>query len=607
MAKRKKVIRPYQNFNPDNYVTARQLVHKFGISADSMNSFTPATYFKNPDSSSVKPLQAWKKQDVDSYIKTRQEKGEEVSPKKRDFYDSRLSYTDAKKRRKQIDKLFDSYDFFNISESEKSSSRSFVIHVGQTNSGKTYHALNAMKTGASGVYLGPLRLLALEIYETMNMDGYPCSLLTGEESDDMPGAKYIASTIEMLDEYSSYDVAVIDEAQMMADRKRGAHWVRAILGVKAREVHICTAPEGLTLIQSLLRSIAEPRNISVQYHDRLVPLEFRGKISGLKDAQPGDAFITFSRKGVLGIAAELENLGFNVSVIYGSLPPASRREEVRKFSSGENSVMVATDAIGMGVSMPIKRIVFCDTYKFNGEESVPLTVSEIKQIAGRAGRFGKYPVGEVVTLTDVDRIEKGLYDVAPAIKNLTVPFPLDALDSEYSVKELLVAWKNRRTVKGIVLEDVSEYLVLLNTLGSFASKLDKRFLYKMISCPVDTKKADTVYYWFSCVRKLYEEVFGGKELSLPELFVTKSNTLEDCEYLYRCLDIRHQLLRRVGVSDDCTKEKTFLTDKINELLSKDKKSYLKRCRSCGKPLPATFRYSVCDKCHYLSMNPWIDF
>lgn len=59
--------------------------------------------------------------------------------------------------------------------------RRFVIHEGPTNSGKTYDALQALKRAEKGTYLGPLRLLALEMFDTLNADGCPCTLLTGEE------------------------------------------------------------------------------------------------------------------------------------------------------------------------------------------------------------------------------------------------------------------------------------------------------------------------------------------------------------------------------------------------------------------------------------------
>ena len=45
--------------------------------------------------------------------------------------------------------------------------RHFILHIGPTNSGKTFCALERLKTAQNGVYLGPLRLLALEVYEKM--------------------------------------------------------------------------------------------------------------------------------------------------------------------------------------------------------------------------------------------------------------------------------------------------------------------------------------------------------------------------------------------------------------------------------------------------------
>ena len=90
--------------------------------------------------------------------------------------------------------------------------RKFYLHVGPTNSGKTYQALQALRKASSGVYLGPLRLLALEVCETLNYDGIPCDLLTGEEAIEVPGANITASTIELCDYQKHYEVAVIDEA-----------------------------------------------------------------------------------------------------------------------------------------------------------------------------------------------------------------------------------------------------------------------------------------------------------------------------------------------------------------------------------------------------------
>ena len=113
------------------------------------------------------------------------------------------------------------------------------MHVGPTNCGKTYQALERLKTAENGVYLGPLRLLALEVYEKMTDAGIPCTMLTGEECIYQENSRIVSSTIEMLDISGYYDIAVIDEAQMIADEERGHSWTRSILGLKAKEIHIC--------------------------------------------------------------------------------------------------------------------------------------------------------------------------------------------------------------------------------------------------------------------------------------------------------------------------------------------------------------------------------
>ncbi len=68
--------------------------------------------------------------------------------------------------------------------------------MGPTNSGKTYSALERLKEADSGYYLAPLRLLALEGYETLKRDGVNVSLITGEEEIIDEDSTHIASTIE---------------------------------------------------------------------------------------------------------------------------------------------------------------------------------------------------------------------------------------------------------------------------------------------------------------------------------------------------------------------------------------------------------------------------
>lgn len=63
----------------------------------------------------------------------------------------------------------------------------FYLHLGDTNTGKTYQALLRLRQARTGIYLAPLRILALENFERLNAEGVPCSLLTGEEEVHAPG------------------------------------------------------------------------------------------------------------------------------------------------------------------------------------------------------------------------------------------------------------------------------------------------------------------------------------------------------------------------------------------------------------------------------------
>ena len=130
--------------------------------------------------------------------------------------------------------------------------RRFILHIGPTNSGKTYEALQRLKQAYHGIYLGPLRLLALEVYDRMMTDGIPCDMITGEEAIRTHGSFVQASTVEILDIRETYDIAVIDEAQMMADENRGSYWTRAILGIRAEEVHVCCSGTAEKLLTGML-------------------------------------------------------------------------------------------------------------------------------------------------------------------------------------------------------------------------------------------------------------------------------------------------------------------------------------------------------------------
>ena len=289
--------------------------------------------------------------------------------------------------------------------------RQHHFYLGPTNSGKTYHALNALMEAKTGVYLAPLRLLAMEVRDRLVQAGVPCNLITGEERLYMDGAQHIASTIEMMHSTKAVDVAVIDEIQMLQDPDRGQAWTAALIGVPAKQVFICGSNAVTTLCTKALEALDEPYTIT--YLERKTPLIFEenslcgkryNKAKLKHQLQKGDAIVAFSRKDVLTLSARFRNWGFKVASIYGALSPEVRRHESERFLSGDADILVATDAIGMGLNLPIRRVIFANIHKFDGIAPRYLNATEVRQIAGRAGRYGVYETGYVNVLEDDEQI-----------------------------------------------------------------------------------------------------------------------------------------------------------------------------------------------------------
>ncbi|KAG6031727.1 hypothetical protein E4U41_007466 [Claviceps citrina] len=270
--------------------------------------------------------------------------------------------------------------------------RTVHVHVGPTNSGKTYNALKALENSSKGVYAGPLRLLAAEVYQRLKAKGRPCALITGEEvriPEDTD--QYFSScTVEMIPLNTKFDVAVIDEIQMIADDERGNGWTSALLGVQAKEVHVCGEDRTVSLLQALCASIGD--KCVVHRYNRLSPLEtmdtaIEDDYSKLKK---GDAVVAFSRKNLHVLKHNIEKAtGRRCAIIYGSLPPEVRAQQAALFNDPDNDYdfVVASDAIGMGLNLEIRRVILESVTKFDGNNNRLLTYPEIKQIGGRAGRY----------------------------------------------------------------------------------------------------------------------------------------------------------------------------------------------------------------------------
>jgi len=469
--------------------------------------------------------------------------------------------------------------------------RHFVIHYGPTNSGKTYQSIEELKKAKSGVYLGPLRLLALEIQDKLNSSGIPCSLLTGEEEEIVKDACHMSSTVEKLNLEQKYDVCVIDECQMINDRERGFAWTKAILGVQAKTIYLCMAPESIEIIKKLIMLCDD--TYELVEHKRRSELMIQSPIPLQKKyIEKGDALIVFSKKKVLQVSAELIKMGIRTSMIYGNLPYSVRKKQVQRFLNGDTDVIVSTNAIGMGINLPVRRIIFLEDKKFDGISIDYLSLSDIKQIAGRAGRNKE--TGYVTsTLESNSFIEKGLSDDIPEINKAYLGFSDKIIGINADLSDILKVWKTIKPHKLFKRMDIDRYLLLNEKVYVNVSKNEK---LKMLSIPFDEGNPILLSLWKKyCIA--YEE---KQEFLIPTL---AGNSLEDYENYYKSLELYYSFSKNFNREIDfewLNKEKAIISEKINDILVKNVVDFQKKCDCCGKTMRWDNPFKICKSCYYLS-------
>jgi len=492
------------------------------------------------------------------------------------------------------------FDYYSKSKINK-----IVTHCGGTNSGKTYHAVQDLKKSSSGAYLAPLRLLAWEVYDKLNKDGFPCNLITGEERILVPGAKITASTVEMYNPFNYVECIVLDEAHMIADEQRGWAWTRALLKANCDTLHIIHSPNAENLISSLLTKLN--RTFETNRYERLTPLVVASKAYDISNPLEKTIYVAFDRKTVLSLKSEFNSKKIPVSVIYGNLPPEVRRKQTERFISGETKICVATDAIAMGMNLPADRVCFITLEKFDGKKNRKLFPEEIKQIAGRAGRYQISKFGEVSALQqkDLPLISSALaYTKQLETKAKICPelYDLERIDKK-SLFEKLVEWerlnpisKDLSSVLSIVdMEPMKELSKLISNEEQKNLGLENCFI--LIKAPT-TK--NSVGYWKQCVTALSEKnyipttntinkISSQKDLILAEELIKKKD-------IYTWIGLRPEF---EGFADKLEKQQNQrfeLSGLIDSALLKSKFKTGKSCSLCERVLPFNYQFGMCEDC-----------
>lgn len=480
------------------------------------------------------------------------------------------------------------------------------LHIGPPNSGKTYDALERLKQASAGWYLAPLRLLAYEVFDRLNHAGVLCSLLTGEEHIPVPGATVTAATIEMFNPGSSGDVVIIDEAQMLADKDRGWAWTRALMEAKAPEIHVI----GPSTAQHLIERMAGAAEIPVEVikHERLAPIRVADKNTPIDKLPPRAILVAFSRRTVLHLKTELEQLKRSVSVVYGSLPPEVRRRQADRFANGETDICIATDAVGMGLNLPADYVCFYELDKFDGVSVRPLKPSEVQQIGGRAGRYGYSQSGEIMTTRrrDMKTLRKLFYTEPEELTHARVAPTVEDLEMiPGSLWERLLQWAQLQSIPDSLREvintaDLMERVELARMLtDEEVEELGMDAAIRLINAPT---RQSSRSYWRQCA----SAILNNEDMPhppYPQGSIENSADLETMEICISCADIYLWLANRrefsVNGSDmhEIHALRKSWGEQIDDALLR-RLDTARRCPKCGKPLPLGHRHRLCDECFF---------
>ena len=345
------------------------------------------------------------------------------------------------------------------------------------------------------------------------------------------------------------EVAVIDEFQLISDHHRGWAWSRAILGLPVQELHLCGNGSALQVVKSICEALGD--QVEVVHYSRLSPLELAPKHVNISQLASGDAVIAFSRKKVYELKDLIEkNTKHRCCVVYGSLPPKTRNQQAGLFNDPNSpyDIIVASDAIGMGLNLNCKRVIFSSVSKFDGTEYRNLTGDEVKQIAGRAGRYGTlFPVGLVSAFSGQDMrfLDRALQQPWGIAKRAGILPEFDHIvtfmrdNPSYTFADTIQALCERcRLQKLFCFSDITEIIAVAKLLQRLPFR-DLRDLYVFSLAPINIEDGIIVRTFLSFARNYVKGKTIRASYTLPQ-----NPNLQSLETLFHILDLYLWLANR---------------------------------------------------------------
>jgi ATP-dependent RNA helicase SUPV3L1/SUV3 len=289
-----------------------------------------------------------------------------------------------------------------------------------------------------------------------------------------------------------------------------------VVGAPAKEVWLLGSPSARKAITVLAQRLGVP----VEFHvlERKQPLTCapkplaRSPREALKKVEARDCLVVFSRRDALQLRDDLLSLGHSVACVYGALTPEVRESEADRFASGAADVLVATDAIAMGLNLPIDRIIFTAVQKYDGTGRDDLPIALTQQIAGRAGRFGFTKSGVAAGITQDEHqllqhhlamktpeVDSTQFSVAPTIKHLQ---EIAAVSGEERLASLLAMFVQHVKGGGIFISKVSgEQLERARWLDENTRlPLDAKYTFSL--APMNTREPEMLAVWQDWVRNV---------------------------------------------------------------------------------------------------------